>query len=222
MVSGSAAKCIHRGDPKAHEKKVLPPGLAITTAATAAAVAAAAAAITAVTTTATATTTKTATSTAATAATILAGFGFINGEAASIDFFAIKLGNSGRAFLLARHFDEAKATWASRVAVFHDARWFDGASLSKKLLQILAGGRKREISYVKFHCHVDVPFPRGEQREAANRIGFGLTVGSEGPASDAQTSGFWSWNQPALELSKNASANGLRAGRITVDAREKD
>jgi len=57
----------------------------------------------------------------------------------------------------------------------------------------------------------------------ANRIGFGETVAVEGPSSDAlnrAASGFR--NQPALEPSKRPALIVLCAGRITVDAREKD
>jgi len=82
----------------------LPPRLTIAAVATATA----AAAITTVTTTAAATTAEAAT-TATTTSAILARFGFINGQAASVDFLAIKLSNGDCAFFLAGHFDEAKA-----------------------------------------------------------------------------------------------------------------
>src|SRR5947199_7791681 len=83
----------------------LPPRLAIAAVATATA---AAAAITTVTATAAAATAETAT-TATTTSAILARFGFINRQAASVDFLAVKLSNGGCAFFLAGHFDEAKA-----------------------------------------------------------------------------------------------------------------
>ncbi len=58
-------------------------------------------------------------------------------------------------------------------------------------------------------------------KEAANRMGFGETVAVEGPGSDAQraaskceTSLLSNFQTPALI--------DLCAGRITVDAREKD
>ena len=54
-------------------------------------------------------------------------------------------------------------------------------------------------------------------------FGFGETVAVEGPGSDALSRRAASEfeNQPALELSKRPALI-FRAGRITVDAREKD
>jgi len=62
-----------------------------------------------------------------------------------------------------------------------------------------------------------------DEKEAANRIGFGETVASEGPGSDALLrSGFGSVKQACSRTIQTSGANRLCAGRITVDAREKD
>jgi len=55
-------------------------------------------------------------------------------------------------------------------------------------------------------------------------MGFGETVAVEEPGSDALAKRAASkfCNQPALELSKRPALIALCAGRITVDAREKD
>ena len=61
------------------------------------------------------------------------------------------------------------------------------------------------------------------KRSFANGTGFGETVAVEGPGSDAlKKSGFGVCNKPALELSKRPALIVFCAGRITVDAREKD
>ena len=86
-------------------------------AATAAAVAAASAAATAAVTAATA-----ATATITAAAAIFARFRFVDVQAATVDFLAVKLGNGCLAFFFARHFDEAEAARTSRLAVFDDRR----------------------------------------------------------------------------------------------------
>jgi len=60
-------------------------------------------------------------------------------------------------------------------------------------------------------------------KEAANRIGFGETVAVEGPGSDALNKRAASkYETSLLSNYPNASAIVLCAGRITVDAREKD
>jgi len=65
--------------------------------------------------------------------------------------------------------------------------------------------------------------PRGDLKEAANRIGFGRTVGAKSRVSDALIS------ERLLKLKTSLFSNYpkrqrllLLAGRITVDAREKD
>jgi len=64
----------------------------------------------------------------------------------------------------------------------------------------------------------------GVEKKLTNGTGFGETVAVEGPSSDAlQKSGFEDFvTKPALELSKRPALIVLCAGRITVDAREKD
>src|SRR5690242_3115548 len=72
----------------------------------------------AVITTKAATITAEAASTAA--ATILAWFGFVDFERTTTDFLAVKLLDRRSRFFLRRHFDEAKSSRASRIAVFHN------------------------------------------------------------------------------------------------------
>ena len=94
-------------DARGLKEKCLPPWLAIA----AVAAATAAATITTVTAAAAATTTATKTTpTAATTSAIFARLGFINGQTASIDLFAIELFDSLCSLFLAGHFNEAEAT----------------------------------------------------------------------------------------------------------------
>ena len=88
--------------------KRLPPWLAIATAAAAVATTAATTAATIATVATTATAVDAESATTATAA-ILAGLCFVDVQGAAVDFLAIELGDGSFAFLLAGHFDEAKA-----------------------------------------------------------------------------------------------------------------
>jgi hypothetical protein len=56
----------------------------------------------------------------------------------------------------------------------------------------------------------------------ANRIGFGETVADEGPGSDALEERLRNVKQACSRTSKTPALIDLCAGRITVDAREKD
>ena len=62
----------------------------------------------------------------------------------------------------------------------------------------------------------------GNEKKLRIRNGFEETVVVEGPGSDALKERFEFYNRPALELSKRPALIVLCAGRITVDAREKD
>ncbi len=59
-------------------------------------------------------------------------------------------------------------------------------------------------------------------KEAANRIGFGETVAVEGPGSDALKRAASKCETSPLSNFQTPALIDLCAGRITVDAREKD
>jgi hypothetical protein len=59
-------------------------------------------------------------------------------------------------------------------------------------------------------------------KEAANRMGFGETVAIEGPGSDALKERLRSLKQACSRTIQTPALIVLCAGRITVDAREKD
>ena len=81
---------------------------------------------------------------------VLAGFGFIDFQGATADFLTIELLNRRCGFFLAGHFDEGKASRASRIAVFHDTGRLNRSSLTKQLLELLVGGLESEVSNIKF------------------------------------------------------------------------
>ena len=64
--------------------------------------------------------------------------------------------------------------------------------------------------------------PRGDKKEAANRIGFGRTVGAKGRVSDALSERLLKLKTSLLSNYPKRQHLLFCAGRITVDAREKD
>src|SRR5688572_18151892 len=85
------------------------------------------------------------------AAAILAWFGFVNFQSATAQLLAVELIDSRCTFFISRHFDERESSRAARVSVLDDVHGLHRAGLGKRCLQILSGGLKREISYVKLH-----------------------------------------------------------------------
>jgi hypothetical protein len=100
----------------------LPAGFAISAAAEAAAI------------TATASTAVAAEPATATTTAIFAGLGLVNREASAVHFFPVELGDGRGPLFFRRHLDEAEASGASSLAVFHDRSRLDRARLRKQLL----------------------------------------------------------------------------------------
>jgi hypothetical protein len=117
--------------------------------ATAAAVTTAAAAVSATAAAAIATTAAA----IATTAPISSGTSFVDRQIAAVKILAIELLDSGRRFVRGRHLDKAKASRASRHAIFYDLSRFNISRLGKELAQIIAGRLEREISHVEFCSH---------------------------------------------------------------------
>src|SRR5687768_4742883 len=115
----------------------LPARLAIAAAAAAAAVATAAAAVAAASAAAAAAEAATTAATAAAAVTaVFARAGFVDGQAATVDFLPVELRDGGLAILLGRHLDEPEAARATCLAILNHRSRLDRARLREQLLQI--------------------------------------------------------------------------------------
>src|SRR5947209_8476090 len=99
--------------------RVLPARTAAAVTTAAAAVSTAAAAIAAATTAAAAPT------------TIFAGFGFVDFQIATVDLFAVKVGNCRLCFGRRRHFDKSESARAAGFAVFDDVGRLDSTGFAK-------------------------------------------------------------------------------------------
>src|SRR6266849_831923 len=80
--------------------------------------------------------------------TLFACAGFVDGERAPTDFLAVERGHSGARFSVVAHGDERKAARFAGHAVHHQRDFADFAVLLEKILKIVLGSLKGEISYV--------------------------------------------------------------------------
>src|SRR5678816_1312500 len=71
--------------------------------------------------------TESAATTSASATAILAWFGFVDLQGASVDFLTVELGDCIGALFCTGHFDKAKASRSSCLAIFNHTRRLDGA-----------------------------------------------------------------------------------------------
>src|SRR5690606_6660628 len=79
------------------------------------------------------------------------GFRFVDFQLASVDFFAVKFGNSFFTFIGGRHFDKAETARAAGVTVFDNVGRFDCSDRTEKFGQVLIRCIKGKVSYVNFH-----------------------------------------------------------------------
>jgi hypothetical protein len=99
---------------------------------------------------------RTVTATAPTTATwpwaLFARTGFVDRQVASIEVLTIK-GAHGRIGLgVITHGDEREAAGFARHPIHHQMDFVDSAVLFEKILKIVLGALKGEITYVQFHC----------------------------------------------------------------------
>src|SRR5207302_6788006 len=80
--------------------------------------------------------------------TLFACAGFVDGERAPTDFLAVERGHSGTRLGVVAHGDERKAARFAGHAVHHQRDFADFAVLLEKILKIVLGSLKGEISYV--------------------------------------------------------------------------
>src|SRR6266704_4225049 len=98
--------------------------------------------------------------------TLFAWTCFVHVQRAAIKFLAVEriLGRVG--VLVVIHRDKRKPARFTRHLVHHQMDFVDGAVFFEQILKIVLGGLKREITYVQFHCVLNMeklgatePFP---------------------------------------------------------------
>jgi hypothetical protein len=83
---------------------------------------------------------------------------FVDGQGASLDFFAVEGADGGGGFGRVSHGDERKTAGAAGCAIHHKGDVRDFAVLFEKILEIVFSGLKGEITYVQFHCDFLEPY----------------------------------------------------------------
>src|SRR4029453_10897026 len=73
---------------------------------------------------------------------------FVDRQSATADFLAVDCRHGGIGFSLVVHRDECKAAGLARHAIHHQRHFGDFAELFEKILKIVLGSLKGEISYI--------------------------------------------------------------------------
>src|SRR4030095_4728415 len=77
---------------------------------------------------------------------------FVDRQSVGAGFLAVDCRHGGIGFSRVVHRDECKAAGLARHAIHHQRYFGDFAVLFEKILKIVLGGLKGEISYIEFHC----------------------------------------------------------------------
>src|SRR5882757_252737 len=77
---------------------------------------------------------------------------FVNSQRAAVNFTAIERAHRGVSLRTVVHRDERKSTRFAGHAIHHEMDFVDGAMLFEQILKIVLCGLKGEITYVQFHC----------------------------------------------------------------------
>jgi hypothetical protein len=84
------------------------------------------------------------------------GTGFIDGQAAAFEIFAVKGADRGRGAGFVFHGDEGEAAGTARGPVEDDMNLADGSVLGEGVLEVVFSGLKGEIPHVELGAHVDI------------------------------------------------------------------
>ena len=91
------------------------------------------------------------TAAAATGTAIFTRAGFIDGEVAASDLFAVGGFDGGGAFGSAAHGHESESAGAAGRMIGHEGDFGDGPVLVEEVFEVVFGGIEGKISYVQFH-----------------------------------------------------------------------
>jgi len=83
---------------------------------------------------------------------LFARTGFVDRQVASIEVLTIKRAHGGIGLGVVIHGDEREAAGFACHPVHHQMNFVDSAVLFEKILKIVLGALKGEITYVQFHC----------------------------------------------------------------------
>src|SRR5712692_4005862 len=99
---------------------------------------------------------------------------FVDVECAPGDFFAVERGHGSVSFGFIAHGDEGEAARFAGHSIHHQRHFADFAVLFEKILKIVFGGLKGEISYIQFHC--DLIWKNLPASEPFPGVGFQITT----------------------------------------------
>jgi len=84
--------------------------------------------------------------------TIFSRTSFVNVQRAAVQFMAVERIFRRTGLLVVIHCDKGEAARFTGHLVHHQMDFVDGAVFFEQILKIVLGGLKREITYVQFHC----------------------------------------------------------------------
>ena len=95
---------------------------------------------------------------------------FVDIQRATIEFVAIERAHRSFSLRFVVHSDEREAARLTSHPVHHEMDLIDGAVFFEQILEIVLGGLKREITYVQFHCVLNMEKLLSYRAVPGNRV----------------------------------------------------
>src|SRR5882757_6027674 len=95
---------------------------------------------------------------------------FVNSQRAAVNFTAVERAHRGVSLRTVVHRDERKSTRFAGHAIHHQMDFVDGAVLFEQILKIVLGGFKGEITYIQFHCVLNLEKLPSYRAVPGNRV----------------------------------------------------
>ncbi len=101
---------------------------------------------------------------------VFAWTSFVHVQRAAVEFLAVKRAHRGAGLCAVVHSDERKPARFTRHFVHHQMDFVDGSVFFELILKIVLGGLKREITYVQFHCVLNMEKLPSYRAVPGNRV----------------------------------------------------
>src|SRR5262245_25991088 len=95
---------------------------------------------------------------------------FINSQRAAVKFTTVERAHRSVGLRTIIHCDERKSTRFASHAIHHQMDFVDRSMLFEKILKIVLCGLKREVTYVQFHCVLNLEKLPSYRAVPGNRV----------------------------------------------------
>src|SRR6266478_4480244 len=143
------------------------------------------------------------------ARTLLACARLVHVQRSAADFLAVECGHSSVGFGRVGHRDEGETARLASHAIHHQRHFGDFAVFFEKILKIIFGSLKGEISYIQFHC--DLILENNCQLQSRSR-----ESGFKSPLRKSHLTIYHATNRTELDPNRALHSSGFGQTQIII------